>query len=51
MLIISQNLSNYDFPIPNDAIFTINLAWVNRLDDSSKLLTADSEHKIFIDLP
>ena len=51
MLIISQNLSNYDFPIPNDAIYRINLAWVNSLDEFSKLLTAHSEHKIFIDLP
>ena len=51
LLIISQNLSNYDFPIPKDAVYRINLAWVNSLDDFSKLLSAHSDHKIFIDLP
>ena len=51
MLIISQNLSNYDFPIPKDAVYRINLAWVNSLDDFSKLLSKHSDHKIFIDLP
>ena len=51
MLIISQNLSNYDFPIPKDAVYRINLAWINTLDDFSKLLSIHSDHKIFIDLP
>ena len=29
MLIISQNLTNYEVDIPQDAIFRINLAWIN----------------------
>ena len=33
MLIVSQNLSNYDMNIPEDAIFRINLAWVNNIEE------------------
>ena len=51
MLIISQNLSNFDFTIPDNAIYRINLAWVNSLNDLSELLSKHSDHKIFIDLP
>ena len=51
MIIISQNLTNYDFPMPNDTVYRINLAWVNSLDDLSNLLSQHSSHKIFIDLP
>jgi len=51
MLIISQNLSNYDFPIPENAVYRINLAWVNNLENLSELLAKHSAHKIFIDLP
>ena len=51
MLIISQNLSNYDFPISKGAVYRINLAWINTLDDFIKLLSVHSDHKIFIDLP
>lgn len=51
MLIVSQNLTHYDFPIPDNAIYRINLAWVNNLEDLSELLSKHSNHKIFIDLP
>lgn len=51
MLIISQNLTNYNFPIPDGAVYRINLAWVNTLKDFSELLLKHSTHKIFIDLP
>ena len=51
MLILSQNLSNYDFDMPKDSVYRINLAWVNSLDELSKLLEQHSSHKIFIDLP
>ncbi|WP_428326203.1 hypothetical protein [Nitrosopumilus sp.] len=51
MLIISQNLSNSDFKIPDNAIYRINLAWVNSLNELSDLLSKHSIHKIFIDLP
>ena len=33
MLIFSQNLANYGFPIPQDAIFRVNLAWINSLKE------------------
>lgn len=51
MLIISQNLTNYNVPIPEDAVFRINLAWVNDLDDLKTLLRKHRLHKIFLDLP
>lgn len=51
MIIVSQNLTNYEVPIPNDAIFRINLAWVNNLDELKELLTKHSSHRIFLDLP
>jgi hypothetical protein len=51
MLIISQNLSNYDLSLPVDSVFRINLAWINNLDDLKNLLIKHSKHKIFLDLP
>lgn len=51
MLIISQNLSNYNIPIPDDAVFRINLAWVNSMDELEMLLKKHAKHKIFLDLP
>ena len=51
MIIISQNLTNYDFPIPKDAIFRINLAWISDLDTLEEILEKHKEHKIFLDLP
>ena len=51
MLIVSQNLSNYDMNIPEDAIFRINLAWVNNIEELTKILKKHSSHQIFLDLP
>ena len=51
MLIVSQNLSNYDMNIPEDAIFRINLAWVNNIEELMKILKKHSSHQIFLDLP
>ena len=51
MLIVSQNLSNYDINIPEDAIFRINLAWVNNIEGLLDILKKHSSHKIFLDLP
>jgi len=51
MLIISQNLSNYNISIPEDAIFRINLAWVSDLDKLKKILRKHRRHTIFLDLP
>lgn len=51
MLIVSQNLSNYEFPIPRDAIYRINLAWVNSIEELKNLLEKHREHNLFLDLP
>ena len=51
MRIFSQNLTNYDIPIPENSIFRINLAWINSLDELEELLQKHSESKIFVDLP
>ena len=51
MLIISQNLTNYDIDIPQDAIFRINLAWINNLEELQTMLEKHRTRKIFLDLP
>jgi len=51
MLIISQNLSNYEISLPDDSLYRINLAWINNLDELITLLNKHSNHKIFLDLP
>ena len=51
MLIVSQNLSNYDFPIPENSVYRINLAWVNSIDDLKAILDKHKTHPIFLDLP
>ena len=51
MYIVSQNLSNYGVPVPEDCIFRINLAWINSLDELKDLLQKHESHKIFLDLP
>ena len=51
MLIISQNASNYAIPFPDDAIYRINLAWVNSIQELQDLLKKYKNQKIFLDLP
>ena len=51
MLIISQNVTNYDIPINDDAIFRINLAWVDSIDELKQILETHQNRKIFLDLP
>ena len=51
MILISQNITNYPFNIPKNAVFRINLAWINHIDDLKKLLEKHSNQKIFLDLP
>ena len=33
MILISQNVENYDLTLPKDVIFRINLAWCNSLKE------------------
>jgi len=51
MLIASQNLTNYDFPLPENTVYRINLAWVNNISELMDLLKKHSTHKIILDLP
>ena len=51
MLIISQNLTNYELDIPQDVIFRINLAWINNLKELKAILEKHRTRKIFLDLP
>ena len=51
MLIVSQNITNYDIPVPENAIFRINLAWINSIDELTKILEIHNKRKIFLDLP
>jgi len=51
MRIFSQNLTNYDIPLPKNSIFRINLAWINSLDELNSLLKKHENSKIFMDLP
>ena len=51
MLIISQNVINYELEIPKDAILRINLAWCNSIIELENILKARQKNKIFIDLP
>ncbi len=51
MRIFSQNLTNYDIPLPKNSIFRINLAWVNTLEELKSLLKKHSNSEIFLDLP
>jgi len=51
MLIISQNLENYDLMLPKEAVFRINLAWCNSLEELEGKLAKNKESEFFIDLP
>ena len=51
MLIVSQNLTNYEIDIPQDAIFRVNLAWINNLKELEVILEKYRSRKIFLDLP
>ena len=51
MIIVSQNMSNLDMEIPKHAIFRINLAWINSLDELKLILEKHKDRQIFLDLP
>ena len=51
MLIISQNLSNYDVNTPKDSVLRINLAWIDDLNELKRILNLYSDSNIFLDLP
>ena len=51
MLIVSQNLTNYDMNLPDEVIFRINLAWIDDLETLKDILEKHPNRKIFVDLP
>ena len=51
MLLISQNMRNYDLEVPKDAILRVNLAWCNTLNELKVILAKNKESEFFIDLP
>ena len=51
MIIISQNLINYGIPIPDNAVFRVNLAWVSSLEKLEEILEKNKENRIFLDVP
>lgn len=51
MIIVSQNLTNYNVPLPENCIFRINLAWVESIDELNNILEKNQNYKIFLDLP
>ena len=51
MLIVSQNISQYNISFPNDVVYRINLAWINNLQELERLLKKHDKQKILLDLP
>lgn len=50
MLIVSQNLLNYDVKLKSNTIFRVNLAWTT-LKELKKILRRHKKKTIFFDLP
>ena len=51
MLLVSQNAENYDIVLPNNAVFRINLAWCNTINELEEKLSSNKKSDFFIDLP
>ena len=51
MLLVSQNAEKYDIILPNDAVFRINLAWCNTINELEEKLSSNKKSDFFIDLP
>jgi len=51
MIVMSQNLTNYDIPMPENVVLRINLAWIDSIQELNKILEKHKQHKIFLDLP
>ena len=50
MRIFSQNLTNYNIPLPENSIFRINLAWINTLNELEKPYSKQDIVKTRLDL-
>ena len=51
MLLVSQNAEKYNIILPNDAVFRINLAWCNSVNELEEKLLSNKKSDFFIDLP
>ena len=51
MLLISQNMENYNLALPKEVVFRINLAWCNSLEELEGKLAKNKKSEFFIDLP
>ena len=50
MLLVSQNIGNYEFNIPKDTVFRINMAWCNSISELKEKLEKNINSSFFIDL-
>jgi citrate lyase beta subunit len=50
MLLISQNLWNYDIALPKDTVMRINLAWVDDPADLAEMVSS-VQNAVFLDVP
>ena len=48
MLLISQNAEKYNIILPNDAVFRINLAWCNSVNELEEKLLSNKKSDFFI---
>ncbi|AJA91900.1 hypothetical protein A7X95_05775 [Candidatus Nitrosopelagicus brevis] len=51
MIILSQNITNYDISTSEDSVLRINMAWCNSISELEEKLTKNSNSNFFIDLP
>jgi len=51
MILVSQNMLNYDLILPKDVVFRINLAWCNTLKELKSILSKNKKSEFFLDLP
>ena len=51
MFLVSQNIESYDVELPDDAVFRINLAWCNSIQELENKLQKNKKKKFLIDLP
>ena len=51
MLILSQNITNYNISTSEDSVLRINLAWCNSIEELKRILDKRKQSKIFLDLP
>ncbi len=51
MIILSQNITNYNISTSEDSVLRINMAWCNSIPELEEKLTKNSNSNFFIDLP